>query len=167
MEKATLGAGCFWCVEVVYQHIEGVEQVMSGYMGGHTDKPSYEEVCRGDTGHAEVVQISFDPEVVSYRELVDIFWRIHDPTSLNRQGGDVGTQYRSVIFYHDEAQRETAEASKKDIQPHFDRPIVTELSPAGTFYEAEPYHQDYYKRNPGGGYCQFVILPKLQKLGMA
>ncbi|MDZ4200403.1 MAG: peptide-methionine (S)-S-oxide reductase MsrA [Kiritimatiellia bacterium] len=164
METAIFGSGCFWCTEAVYETIPGVRDVVSGYSGGQTEKPTYKQVSRGDTGHAEVVRITFDPQKVGYRELVDLFWKIHDPTSLNRQGADVGTQYRSVIFYQNEEQRQIAEASREEAQTRLDRPIVTELSPAKPFTAAEPEHQDYYRRNPNAGYCRLVIRPKLEKL---
>lgn len=167
-EIATFGGGCFWCVEAVFQRIEGVTDVRSGYMGGEKPNPSYEDVCRGDTGHAEVVQLRFDSRRVSFEDLLKVFWSSHDPTTPNRQGADRGTQYRSVIFHHDDAQREKAESVKKrlDDEGAFGVPIVTEISPAGEFYEAEPYHQDYYNRNSTAPYCQAVIQPKLAKLGV-
>jgi peptide-methionine (S)-S-oxide reductase len=165
-EVATLGAGCFWCVEAVFEQIEGVEGVSSGYMGGSVDNPTYKDVCGGDTGHAEVVQVTFDPERVTYEEILDWFWRLHDPTTLNRQGADAGTQYRSAIFYHSDAQRETAERSKAaaDASETFDDPIVTEITAASTYYPAEGSHQDYYRQNSEQGYCRMVIRPKLKKL---
>lgn len=163
---ATFGAGCFWCVEAVFEKLEGVHAVESGYMGGQTDDPTYREVCSGTTGHAEVTQIHFDPSVIQFETLLDWLWRSHDPTTLNRQGADAGTQYRSAIFYHDEAQRTAAEASKKAAQAHFDRPIVTEITKATTFYPAEDDHQDYFRLNPAAPYCQMVIYPKLQKLDL-
>jgi len=165
-EVATLGGGCFWCVEAVYERIDGVQSVVSGYAGGQKDNPTYEEVCTGTTGHAEVVQVYFNPEVISYEEILDQFWKAHDPTTLNRQGADVGTQYRSIILYSSEAQAQAAERSKVKAAAHFDDPIVTEIVPLSTFYEAEKYHQDYYENNPFAGYCTFVIRPKLQKLGL-
>ena len=165
-EIATLGAGCFWCIEAVLEQIDGVESVVSGYMGGETKNPTYREICTGRTGHAEVVQVTFDPSVISYKELLDWFWRLHDPTTLNRQGADVGTQYRSAIFTHSEDQSRIAATSKKDVQPSFDDPIVTEVTPASTFYQAEEYHQGYYFDNTGAGYCRAVIAPKLKKLGL-
>lgn len=168
LETATLGAGCFWCVEAVLEQIDGVESVTSGYMGGEVDDPSYKAVCTGATGHAEVVQVSFDPEVLPYAEVLDWFWRLHNPTTLNRQGNDVGTQYRSAIYVHSAAQRETAEASlaAADASGVFDAPIVTEVTDAETFWSAEGYHQDYYQANKAQGYCQMVIRPKLSKLGL-
>ncbi len=163
---ATFGAGCFWCVEAVFENLKGVHAVESGYMGGQIDSPTYREVCTGTTGHAEVTQIHYDPSVICYETLLDWLWRSHDPTTLNRQGADSGTQYRSAIFYHDTAQREAAEASKATAQKHFAAPIVTEISEASTFYPAEDTHQDYYRLNPGAPYCQMVIRPKLQKLDL-
>jgi peptide-methionine (S)-S-oxide reductase len=165
-EVATLGGGCFWCVEAVYERIDGVQSVVSGYAGGQKANPTYEEVCAGTTGHAEVVQIYFDPEVISYEDILDLFWKVHDPTTLNRQGADVGTQYRSIILYNGEAQAQAAERSKAKAAAYFDDPIVTEIVPLSAFYEAEKYHQDYYENNPYAGYCTFVIRPKLQKLGL-
>ena len=161
---ATFGGGCFWCVEAVFERLPGVLSVTSGYAGGQTKNPTYKEVCGGDTGHAEVVQIAFDPAVVSYERLLEVFWMAHDPTTLNRQGADAGTQYRSVIYYHDDTQRIAAEASKKSAAAHFSNPIVTEISPLPQFYAAEGYHQDYYRLNPGAGYCHAVIRPKIEKL---
>lgn len=163
---ATFGAGCFWCVEAVFESLKGVHSVKSGYMGGELDYPTYREVCSGTTGHAEVTQIHFDPMIISYDTLLDWLWRSHDPTTLNRQGADSGTQYRSAIFYHDEAQHLTAEASKSAAQMHFDAPIVTEITKASTFYCAEDYHQDYYRLNPSAAYCRMVIRPKLKKLNL-
>ncbi len=165
-EIATLGAGCFWCIEAVLEQIDGVKSVVSGYMGGHVENPTYREVCSETTGHAEVVQVTFDPSVISYQEVLDWFWRLHDPTTLNRQGADRGTQYRSAIFYHSDEQRQIAETSKKDVQPSFDDPIVTEVTAASTFYVAEEYHQGYYFDNQNAGYCRGVIKPKLKKLGL-
>ena len=165
-ETASFGAGCFWCVEAVFENLEGVKKVESGYMGGHTETPTYETVCSGTTGHAEIVQITFDPKMIGYKDLLDWLWRSHDPTTLNRQGADRGTQYRSVIFYHSEDQRVIAEASKTDAQKYFDDPIVTEISPASDFFPAENYHQNYYRLNRAAPYCQMVIRPKLEKLGL-
>lgn len=164
-ELATLGGGCFWCLEAVYVEVEGVHKVVSGYAGGHVDNPSYKQVVTGRTGHAEVVQVTFDPEVISYREILEIFFVIHDPTTLNRQGNDVGPQYRSAIFYHDEAQKETAAAIIAELEQAnaFANPIVTEVTPLDTFYKAEAYHQDYYANNPYQPYCQFVVAPKVAK----
>ena len=164
LETATFGAGCFWCVEAVFENLDGVKAVEAGYMGGETENPTYQEVCTGETGHAEVTRIYFDPEVISYEALLNWLWRSHNPTTLNRQGGDVGTQYRSAIFYHSEAQREAAIASIEAAQSMFDSPIVTEITPASTFYLAEDYHQDYYRLNKSAPYCQMVIRPKLKKL---
>ena len=161
-EVATLGGGCFWCLEAVFEETRGVIDVVSGYTGGTLDNPSYEQVSNGATGHAEVVQVTFDPSIISYEALLKIFWLIHDPTTLNRQGNDVGTQYRSVIFYHDEKQKEQAEASLKVFSSKFTKPIVTEIKPLETFYKAEAYHQDYFKNNPAQGYCVFVVSPKVQ-----
>lgn len=167
-ETITLGAGCFWCIEAVLVRIDGIHSVTSGYMGGVWPNPTYEQVCTGTTGHAEVVQVEFDPGVISLDELLDLFWQLHDPTTLNRQGADVGTQYRSAIFYHDAKQREIAEASKKkwDQSGKYRNPIVTEITAASTFYKAEDYHQDYFARNPRNPYCRAVIPPKLKKLGL-
>ncbi|GIX48995.1 MAG: peptide methionine sulfoxide reductase MsrA [Candidatus Tectimicrobiota bacterium] len=163
-EIATLGGGCFWCLEAVYQELRGVRQVVSGYAGGHVENPTYEQVCRGTTGHAEVVQLTFDPAEITYEELLEVFWHIHDPTTLNRQGADVGPQYRSVIFYHTEAQRRLAEASKQAAARLWPRPIVTAIEPFRNFYPAEAYHQNYYRRHPDQPYCFIVIDPKLRKL---
>jgi peptide-methionine (S)-S-oxide reductase len=163
-EKATLGAGCFWCVEAVFERIPGVQSVVAGYAGGSKPNPTYEEVCDGNTGHAEVAQITFDPSVVSFEKILEVYWKAHDPTTTNRQGADVGTQYRSVVFYDGEKQKAAAEGSKKDAQKQFDDPIVTEIQPLKEFYKAENYHQDYYKNNPNAPYCTFVIRPKLKKL---
>lgn len=164
LEKATFGAGCFWCVEAVFERQEGVTSVVSGYAGGKRPNPTYEQVCSGATGHAEVAQITFDPSKVSYEQLLEIFWTAHDPTTLNRQGNDVGDQYRSAIFYHDETQKALAEKSKKAAQSRFKDKIVTEISPLTQFYPAENYHQDYYRNNADAPYCRFVIKPKLEKL---
>ena len=166
LQTATFGAGCFWCVEAVFQDLKGVQRVASGYEGGDVPNPTYREVCGGNTGHAEVVQITFDPEVISFEDLLYVFWRTHDPTTLNRQGADTGTQYRSVVFYHSDAQKEAAEKSKAetDASGLYRDPIVTEIAPAPGFYEAEGYHQNYYKQNPNQGYCRVVIDPKVRKL---
>ena len=162
---ATLGGGCFWCIEAVLQQVNGVEKLVSGYTGGTAPgKPTYREVCSGLTGHAEVVQVSFDSKTISYKDLLTIFMTSHDPTTLNRQGGDVGTQYRSVIYYHSEEQKEIAESVVKEIASYYDNPIVTEISALEVFYEAEDYHQDYYRNNSSQGYCSAVITPKLAKL---
>ena len=165
METATLGGGCFWCVEAIYQDVIGVDKVVSGYAGGAVENPTYQEVCSGTTGHAEVVQIVFDPTVISFEEILFIFWRTHDPTTLNRQGNDVGTQYRSVIFYHDEQQKSIAEQSmaETDASDLWPDPIVTEIAPLPIFYEGEEYHQNYFVENPYQPYCIFVINPKVQK----
>ena len=165
MEKATFGAGCFWCVEAVFERLKGVETVESGYTGGHTKNPTYKEICTGRTGHAEVVQITFDPKVVSFGELLEVFWKTHDPTTLNRQGNDVGTQYRSAVFYHDHQQKAEAEKYKKKLDEAgvFDDPIVTEISPLGVYYAAENYHQEYFEQNPNQPYCRLVIAPKVDK----
>jgi peptide-methionine (S)-S-oxide reductase len=165
LEVATFGAGCFWCVEAVFQQMAGVRTVVSGYMGGHVDNPTYREICTGTTGHAEVAQITFDPEQISYATLLEVLWVSHDPTTLNRQGADKGTQYRSAIFYHSDAQREEAIKSKKEVAPTFwSDPIVTEITAASTFYEAEKYHQNYYNENKNVGYCRIVISPKIGKV---
>jgi len=166
LHKATLGGGCFWCVEAVFAELKGVERVESGYAGGTGENPSYRAVCSGTTGHAEVAQITFDPEVISYQEILQVFFTTHDPTTLNRQGGDVGTQYRSVIFYHDEEQRIIAEQVMREVADAkiWDAPLVTELSPLPPFYKAEDYHQDYYRLNSEQGYCQVVIAPKVAKV---
>lgn len=166
LSVATFGAGCFWCVEAVFERLEGVHQAVSGYMGGSVDNPSYREVCSGNTGHAEVVQIHYDPDVIGFEKLLDWLWRSHDPTTLNRQGADTGTQYRSAVFYHNDTQRTIAEASKDAAQAHFEDPIVTEITEAGTFYPAEDYHQDYFRLNGAAPYCQMVIQPKLRKLDL-
>lgn len=163
METATLGGGCFWCLEAVYQELKGVQQVESGYTGGHVPNPTYEQVCDGTTGHAEVVQLSFDPDVVSYREILEVFFTIHDPTTLNRQGNDVGTQYRSAIYTHSPQQQETARQVIAEMANVWDAPIVTEVSPAGAYYKAEDYHQNYFKQHPLQGYCAFVVAPKVAK----
>jgi len=163
---ATFGAGCFWCTEAVFERVDGVTSVASGYSGGHTKNPTYKRICKGDTGHAEVVRLEFDPNEVSYAQLLTVFWEMHDPTTLNRQGADVGTQYRSVIFTHSEAQKQAALESKKavDASGKYGDPLVTEIRPAPEFYPAEKHHQDYFRNNPRAPYCRFVILPKLKKL---
>ena len=167
MEKATFAGGCFWCVEAPYKRVEGVESVTSGYIGGDTEDPTYEEVCSGTTGHAEAVRIVYDPDIVSYRELLEILFAIHDPTTLNREGPDVGSQYRSAVFYHDEEQRETVKSYIEELKDEgvYDG-IVTEVSPADDyeFYEAEEYHQDYFEKNPNQPYCATRIPPKLEKV---
>lgn len=164
VEHAYLGGGCFWCVEAAYELLPGVKAAVSGYAGGKTKNPSYEEISGGRTGHAEVVRIDFDPSVVTYRQIVDFFWDIHDPTTLNRQGADVGPQYRSIILFANEAQRHDAEQSLQAAQGPWGGRIVTQLVALETFYEAEKYHQDYYEKNPNAGYCRVVIKPKLDKL---
>ena len=165
LDVATFGGGCFWCTEAIFNEIKGVEKVISGYSGGNVPgKPTYREVCSGLTGHAEVIQIHFNPEEISFKELVIIFMSTHHPTTLNRQGADVGTQYRSVIFYHNNSQKAISEDVFKEVDPYFDNLIVTELSPAVTFHEAEAYHQNYYANNPSQGYCSAVISPKLSKI---
>ena len=165
-ETATLAGGCFWCLEAAFQDLKGVEKVQSGYAGGHVANPSYEQVCTGTTGHAEVVQITFDPTVVSFDDLLHVFFTIHDPTTLNRQGEDVGTQYRSAIFYHTPQQKATAERVIRELEAEkvWDDPVVTELKPLDAFYPAEQYHRDYYRRNPTQGYCRAVIAPKVAKV---
>ena len=163
-ELATFGGGCFWCMEAVFERLPGVISVTSGFAGGHTDNPTYHEVCGGDTGHAEVTQIEFDPAKISYARLVEVFWQAHDPTTLNRQGADEGTQYRSIILFHDEKQKLLAEKSKLEAQKDFFKPIVTEIVPLKKFYKAEDYHQGYYDANASAPYCQMVIAPKLEKL---
>ena len=160
---ATLGGGCFWCTEAIYQMLPGVKSVVSGYAGGKTENPTYKQVCEGNTGHAEVIQIEFDPGVISYEKILETFWEAHDPTTLNRQGADTGTQYRSVIFYHSETQKAAAEKSKAAAQKDFIQPIVTEIRPLTKFYKAEGYHQDFYRNNPNQGYCRAVIQPKVDK----
>jgi peptide-methionine (S)-S-oxide reductase len=169
LEVATLGGGCFWCTEAIYQDLKGVEKVLSGYSGGHVDKPSYRQVTSGTTGHAEVIQVFFDPKVISFEEVLEIFWSTHDPTTLNRQGADVGPQYRSAVFYHTEDQKQKAEFFKKKLDESgaFNRPIVTEITQFSNFYVAEDYHQNYYKENGGQPYCQFVIRPKMEKFKKA
>lgn len=165
MEKATFGAGCFWCIEACFKDIEGVRSVVPGYAGGDPTRATYEEVCKGDTGHAEVAQITFDPSIVSYSDLLEMFWFVHDPTQLNRQGNDIGTQYRSAIFYHTEAQKATAEKYKKRLSEEkvWEAPIVTEITPIINYSEAEAYHHDYLKNNPQNPYCQSVVRPKVDK----
>jgi peptide-methionine (S)-S-oxide reductase len=164
-EIATLAGGCFWCLEAVYDELRGVTDVVSGYAGGHVENPSYKAVCTGTTGHAEVVQVAFDPDVVSFKELLEVFFTIHDPTTLNRQGADVGTQYRSVIFTHTPEQKAVAEEVIADLSQAglWDTPIVTEVTELDTFYPAEDYHQEYFARHPGQGYCRVVIAPKVAK----
>ncbi len=165
LETATLAGGCFWCLEAIFQDLRGVISVESGYAGGHVASPSYEEVCTGRTGHAEVVKITYDPNVISFTDLLEVFFSIHDPTSLNRQGGDIGTQYRSAIFYHTAEQKQAARVAISDLETSrmYDLPIVTEIVPFLVFYPAEPYHEDYYRLNPHQPYCQAVIGPKIAK----
>ena len=165
LSVATFGTGCFWCTEAVFQIMQGVHKVVSGYSGGQRKNPTYEQVCSGATRHAECVQITYDPNRVSYAELLEAFFRSHDPTTLNRQGNDVGTQYRSVIYYHNEGQHQLAEEAVKELDKSgaYSSPIVTEISPAETFYSAEAYHQNYFINNPGQGYCAFVVAPKVDK----
>ena len=165
MEKTTLAGGCFWCLEAVFDQLQGVHNVESGYMGGHTANPTYDDICGGDTGHAEVVQITFDPNVVSFRELLEVFFVIHDPTTLNAQGNDFGTQYRSGIFYHSEQQQDEARAVIANLTKEklWGKPIVTEVPAAATFYIAEDYHQEYFENNPGQPYCAYVVEPKVTK----
>ena len=164
-ETATFGGGCFWCTEAIFKSLKGVETVESGYSGGKLTNPTYREVCTGETGHAEVTQITFDPKVISFHELLEVFWETHDPTTLNRQGADVGTQYRSVIFYHSVEQKEIAEKYKAELNKEnvFDKPVVTEITSFDKFWPAEKYHQNYYENNSTQGYCQIVIVPKLEK----
>jgi peptide-methionine (S)-S-oxide reductase len=162
-ETATLGGGCFWCTEALFQMLPGVKSVASGYAGGNTENPTYKEVCTGRTGHAEVIQIEFDPKIVSYGKILDTFWEAHDPTTLNRQGADNGTQYRSIILYDSEQQKVAAEHSKAEAQKHFAKPIVTEIVPLKHFYKAEEYPQDYFRSNPNQPYCRAVIQPKVEK----
>lgn len=162
-ETATLGGGCFWCLEAVYQELRGVQHVESGYTDGHVPDPTYGQVCEGTTGHVEVVRVDFDPAVVSYREILEIFFTIHDPTTLNRQGNDVGTQYRSAIFFHSPEQQDTARHVIAEMANVWDAPIVTELKPAETYYKAEEYHQNYFRQNPLQGYCAFIVAPKVAK----
>jgi peptide-methionine (S)-S-oxide reductase len=165
VQQATFGAGCFWCVEAIYQRVNGVISVESGYSGGHVDNPTYREVTSGETGHAEVVRVDFDPAVISFEELLEVFWHTHDPTTLNRQGADVGPQYRSAIFYHNDEQKEIAEKSLRNTNESdlWSDPIVTEISPLINYYTAEDYHQNYFNNNPNAGYCSVVIAPKVQK----
>jgi peptide-methionine (S)-S-oxide reductase len=165
LDTATLAMGCFWCIEAVFQELKGVKSVTVGYIGGKVPNPTYDMVCSGATGHAEAAQIVYDPKIISYDKLLEVFWQVHDPTQLNHQGNDVGTQYRSAIFYHNDYQKQTAEKYKKELDASgsWDKPIVTEIVPATTFYKAEDYHQDYYTNNSHAPYCQYVIRPKLDK----
>ena len=169
VETASFGAGCFWCVEAVFQELNGVQSVKSGYMGGQTLNPTYEDICTGTTGHAEICQIKFDPSVITFKELLEVFWKTHDPTTLNRQGGDTGTQYRSAVFYNNDKQKELATLYKKKLNESgaFRNPIVTEVTKAAKFYPAEKKHDNYYKDNPNAGYCRAVILPKMTKFRAA
>jgi peptide-methionine (S)-S-oxide reductase len=162
-EFATLAGGCFWCLEAVFEDVEGVVDVESGYTGGSVERPSYRQVCEGTTGHAEVVRIEFEPARISYRELLEIFFSIHDPTTLNRQGNDVGTQYRSAIYYHSSEQRSVAQDVIRELESHLEHPVVTEVADAGTYWRAEDYHQEYFRNNPAQGYCMFVVAPKVVK----
>jgi peptide-methionine (S)-S-oxide reductase len=164
IETATFGGGCFWCMEAVFERLPGVISVTSGFAGGQSPNPPYEQVCTGNTGHAEVTQIEFDPAKITYEKLLDVFWQAHDPTTLNRQGADEGTQYRSVILYHNETQKLTAEKSKAEAQKNFKHPIVTQIVPFTKFYKAENYHQEYYGNNSNAPYCRIIIAPKLEKL---
>lgn len=165
MEKATFGSGCFWCIEAIFQRLKGVSNVKSGYSGGHIIDPTYKEVCSGQSGHAEVIQLDYNPDIISYKELLEVFWNTHDPTTLNRQGNDVGTQYRSVVFYHDEDQKTLAEAYKQKLNESeiWPDPIVTEISPSELFYPADTDHDDYYNQNSNQPYCAFVVAPKVEK----
>jgi peptide-methionine (S)-S-oxide reductase len=164
LETATLGGGCFWCIEAVLKELDGVQSATSGYAGGHVGDPSYEAVCRGRTGHAEVVQVAFDPGTIGYRDLLEVFFTVHTPTTLNREGPDVGSQYRSAVYYHDDDQRRTVEAVIEDVEPLYDDDIVTDVEPLETFYPAEEYHQDYFEKNPDDTYCTVNVNPKLSKL---
>ncbi len=165
MEKTTLGAGCFWCVETIFQKLDGVVSVVSGYSGGHTTSPTYKEICGGTSGHAEVCQVTFNPKTITFAQLLEVFWKVHDPTTLNQQGNDIGTQYRSVIFYHNEKQKEVASTFKEKLNTEnvWDDPIVTEITAFDTFYPAEDYHKNYFNNNPNQSYCQFVVAPKVEK----
>lgn len=165
IEKATLGAGCFWCIEACFKDIDGIIKLEPGYAGGHTNKPTYEEVCKGTTGHAEVLHIEFDNSIIQFSEILKMFWFVHDPTQLNRQGNDIGNQYRSVIFYHNEAQLKTAEIYINELTQAkiWEDPIVTEIAPFNNYYSAEDYHKNYFELNPENTYCQFVVKPKVEK----
>ncbi len=165
LEKATLAGGCFWCLEAIYKKVNGVLEVISGYSGGEQKNPSYQQVCTGMTGHAEAVQITFSPDIISYGRILEIFWSIHNPTTIDRQGHDIGSQYRSAIFYHDERQKDIAENSKKDLQDAgiWPAPVVTEILPLQEFYPAEEYHKDYFRNHPENSYCQMIVLPKVEK----
>lgn len=168
-EIATLGAGCFWCVEAVFLSLKGVISVESGYSGGHVQNPTYQQVCTGTTNHAEVAHIQYDPKIISFAEILEVFWKVHDPTTLNRQGGDIGTQYRSVIYYHSEQQRKEAEFYKQKLNEEkvWDDPVVTEISPFTEFFKAEGYHQNYFANNPEQAYCKMVVAPKVEKFKKA
>jgi peptide-methionine (S)-S-oxide reductase len=163
LESAIVGGGCFWCVEAQYKMLKGVKKVVSGYSGGHVKDPTYKQICNGDTGHAEVIRIDYDPDLITFRDVIDLFWDAHDPTTLNRQGNDVGTQYRSIILYTSEEQKKVSEESKVNAAKIIGKPIVTEIVPLEVFYPAEDYHQDYFKNNPYQGYCQAVVRPKVSK----
>jgi peptide-methionine (S)-S-oxide reductase len=165
LETATLGGGCFWCIEAIYQKLEGVKSVMPGYAGGTTKNPTYEQVCTGKTGHAEVIQVTYDPSIISFEEILDVFWKVHDPTTLNRQGPDTGTQYRSIILYHNQKQKAIAEKSRQELDKSrfYPDPVVTEIVPLTEFYKAEAYHVNYYNNNPNQPYCTYMIKPKLEK----
>ncbi len=163
MDFAILGSGCFWCVEAIFLSVPGVAAVEAGYTGGHIKDPTYEAVCSGKTGHAEVCRIDFNPETITFEEILEVFWKTHDPTTLNQQGADIGTQYRSAIYYNSKEQQEIAEQSKKKHINDFEKPIITEITQLGDYYKAEDYHQNYYNNNPGNPYCQLVIKPKLEK----
>lgn len=165
LEKATLAGGCFWCLEAIYKKVNGVLEVVSGYSGGEQKNPSYQQVCTGMTGHAEAIQITFSPDIISYGRILEIFWSIHNPTTIDRQGHDIGSQYRSAIFYHDERQKDIAENSKKDLQDAgiWPAPVVTEILPLKEFYPAEEYHKDYFRNHPENSYCQMIVLPKVEK----
>lgn len=166
MEKATIAGGCFWCTEALFKRLKGVESVVSGYVGGQMENPTYEQVSSGETGHVEAIQITFDPKIISYEKILDVFWHLHDPTTVNRQGSDVGSQYRSMIFYHDEEQKRIAEESKERAEQSgmYKDPIVTKIEPLKNFYQAEEYHQNYFERNVHQPYCQLIINPKIEKL---
>ena len=163
LESAIVGGGCFWCVEAQYKMLKGVKKVVSGYSGGHVKDPTYKQICNGDTGHAEVIRIDYDPALITFRDVIDLFWDAHDPTTLNRQGNDVGTQYRSIILYTSEEQKKVSEESKVNAAKIIGKPLVTEIVPLEVFYPAEDYHQDYFKNNPYQGYCQAVVRPKVSK----
>ncbi len=164
MERATFGGGCFWCIEAAFKQLDGVDSVTSGYAGGHTESPTYEEVCSGNTGHAEVIQVEYDPEALSYADLLEVFFTVHDPTQLNRQGPDVGSQYRSIVLAHDEDQHRQARAYIDTLEEEYEDSVVTELEELETFYEAEEYHQDYFEKNPNDAYCQMHASPKVEKV---